>query len=62
MPGVFGTTTRPMAMGRANRAIYGNAVGSITVQLRARLGAAYGLGGSIALYASFVGRSYGGTY
>lgn len=64
MPGVFGTSTLPMAMGRVNRALYNNAVGTIAVQLRARLGNYYGLGGSsnISLYASFNGRSYPYTY
>ncbi len=58
MPGVFGSSTLPMAMGRVNRALYNNGVGSITVQLRGRLGAYYGLGGSVSLFASFNGRAY----
>jgi len=62
MPGVFGASTLPMAMGRVNRALYNQAVGSVTVQLRAKLGAYYGLGGSISLYGSFAGRSYPHTY
>jgi hypothetical protein len=66
MPGVFGLSTRPMAMGRVNRAIFNNPVGSVTVTLRARLGGSsgYGLGGSsnVSLYASFAGRSYTYTY
>ena len=63
MPGVFGSSTLPMAMGRVNRALYNNGIPpGFGVQLRGRLGAYYGLGGSIALYASFNGRSYPHTY
>jgi hypothetical protein len=59
MPGVFGTSTLPMAMGKVNRALYNQAAGTFpNITLRARLGAYYGLGGSIALYASFNGRAY----
>ena len=63
MPGVFGASTLPMAMGRVNRAIYGNGIPpGFAIQLRGRLGAAYGLGGAVSLYASFAGRSYTYTY
>jgi hypothetical protein len=65
MPGVFGTSTLPMAMGRVNRALYNNGIPpGFGIQLRGRLGNYYGLGGSanIRLYGSFVGRSYPHTY
>jgi len=63
MPGVFGTSTLPMAMGRVNRALYNNGIPpGFGIQLRGRLGAYYGLGGSISLYGSFAGRSYPHTY
>ena len=61
MPGVFGSSTLPMAMGKVNRALYNQAAGTITVQLRAKLGAYYpGLGSAsnVSLFASFNGRSY----
>jgi hypothetical protein len=63
MPGVFGASTLPMAMGRVNRALYNNGIPpGFGVQLRGRLGAYYGLGGSVSLWASFSGRSYPFTY
>lgn len=58
MPGVFGSSTLPMAMGKVNRALFNQAAGTITVQLRAKLGAYYGFGGAVSLYASFNGQSY----
>jgi hypothetical protein len=52
-----------MAMGRVNRALYNNGIPpGFGVQLRGRLGAYYGLGGSVSLWASFSGRSYPFTY
>lgn len=65
MPGVFGLSTLPMAMGRVNRALYNNGIPpGFGIQLRGRLGAYYpGLGsGSVSLYASFAGRAYPHTY
>jgi hypothetical protein len=62
MPGVFGPSTRPMAMGRVNRALRNQPVGTANITLRAYLGGWYGLGGSVSLYASFAGRSYTHTY
>jgi hypothetical protein len=47
-----------MAMGKVNRALFNQAAGTITVQLRAKIGAYYGLGGAVSLYASFNGRAY----
>jgi hypothetical protein len=62
MPGVFGTSTLPMAMGKANRALYNQAAGTVTVQLRAKLGTGPGIGlgsaSNVSLYASFFGKSY----
>ena len=62
MAGVFGASTLPMAMGRVNRALRNQAVGTANITLRAYLGGYYGLGGAVSLYASFNGRSYPYTY
>jgi hypothetical protein len=65
MPGVFGTSTLPMAMGRVNRALYNNGIPpGFGIQLRGRLGAYYyGITSNpIRLYGSFAGLSYPFTY
>jgi hypothetical protein len=64
MPGVFGLSTLPMAMGRVNRALYNDSIPpGFGIQLRGRLGNYYGVGTfNNSLYGSFVGRSYPHTY
>ena len=64
MAGFFPSTGQTMVMGRVNRALYNNAIGSISVQLRARLGNYYGFGSSanIRLSSTFAGRYYPWTY
>jgi hypothetical protein len=64
MAGYFSATGTTRTMGNTNRALYNNAIGSISVQLRASLGNYYGFGGSanIQLSATFAGRYYPYTY
>ena len=62
MAGFFSGTGTTRTMGNANRALYNNALGSIQVQLRARLAAYYGLGGQVGLSYSLAGRYYPYTY
>ena len=65
MPGFFPGTGSTMEMGRVNRALYNNGIPpGFQIDLRARLGAYYGFGGSanIQLSSTFAGRYYPFTY
>ncbi len=65
MAGFFGATGTTFEMGRVNRALYNNGIPpGFELNLRARLGAYYGLGGSanVSLSSSFAGRYYPYTY
>jgi hypothetical protein len=62
MPGVFGSSTLPMSMGRVNNALRNQAPGSVTVTLRGSLAGYYGFGGTVSLFGSFNGRSYPFNY
>lgn len=65
MPGFFSGTGSTRTMGNTNRALYNNGIPpGFEIQLRGRLGAYYGFGGSanIQLSATFAGRFYPFTY
>jgi hypothetical protein len=63
MAGFFSGTGSQRTMGNANRALYNNAIGSVQVQLRARLTAYYGItSGQVGLSYTLAGRYYPYTY
>jgi hypothetical protein len=65
MAGFFSGTGSYVEMGRVNRALYNNGIPpGFEINLRARLGAYYGFGGSanIGLSNTFAGRYYPYTY
>ena len=65
MAGFFSATGTTREMGRTNRALYNNGIPpGFGIDLRARLGAYYGFGGSanISLSSTFAGRYYPYTY
>jgi hypothetical protein len=64
MAGTFSATGNTRAMGRVNRALFNQAVGTANITLRAKLGSYYGFGASanIRLSGTFAGRNYPFTY